>query len=107
MSRQIRIWQGADKTVNVTHDYTDLPSATEIEVFIGKKSDAEITKDLSAGITGVTSTNFVLTIDSTDSTDVKPGEYDIQARITTASGDVLFGRIQPCTVTIRPTVFSS
>ncbi len=107
MSRQITIWQGADKTINVTHDYTDLPSATEVEVFIGNTDDPEITKDLSTGISGVTATAFVLTLDSTDSTDVSPGEYEIQARITTASGGVLFGRIQPSTVTIRPTVFSS
>jgi len=102
--KPIRIGQGTDHTVTIGHSYADLPSATEVEIFIDTPS--QIVKTLGEGVSGVTAVSFVLTVPAEDTTSVKAGEYKIQARITTAGGSRLFGRINPDKVRILDTVFT-
>ena len=98
------IWQGTDKTFNVVHDYSDLPSATEVEVYIDSKP--QIIKTLGDGVTGVSATNYTLTVAGEDTENIESGEYRIQARITTSTGSRVFGRILPDKVRIRDSVFT-
>ena len=88
-----RVWQGTDAIFNISHDYTDLVTATAIEVYVDTPS--QIVKTLSDGVTSVSATNMVVTLAAGDTDDVDPGEYCIQARITTTGGQQFFGRILP------------
>lgn len=104
MSRPIRVWQGTDKTVFVDHDFANLVSATELNVYID--SCPQIVKSLGDGITNVTADSYILTIAAEDTEQVESGEYDIQARITTSGGDRRFGRIIPGQVKVLDSVFT-
>ena len=104
MASPIRLWQGTDRTIIVNHDYEDMPTATAIDVYID--SHPQVVKTLSDGVTGVTSTSFILTVSAGDTDAIQSGEYEIQAKIT-AGGSTLFGRIEPGTVKILDSVFTS
>lgn len=103
--RPLRIYQATDKTVSVSHDFADLPSATEVNIYID--APCQIVKSLGDGVSGVTATNFVLTIPYEDTDNVPAGEYPIDGYITTLAGDRRHMRIQPSKVKILPSNWAS
>ncbi len=100
------VWQGTDKDFIVKHNYTSMTSATEVEVFIN--TSPQIIKKLSQGdITGVTTTQLLLQIDDADTASKRSGEYNIEARITTAAGRVIYGKLQPSKMVIKDSIFTT
>ena len=100
----IRIYQGTDKTVNVKHDDPSLVSAQDIAIYID--SEPQIVKTLGNGVTGVTATNYVLTVAGEDTADIASGQYSIEALITTAGGRPVYGRMDPKEVIVINTKFT-
>lgn len=104
------IYQGADRDIVVTHDDTDLATATEIEVIIAstrQELPTSILKTLTGGgVSGVTSTEFTVTIEDADTLSATPGEYDIQCRATSAAGVRTQGIFNPNKVKITDSLFT-
>ena len=104
--RQVqRLYQATDKTILVEHDFTDMPSATEVTIYVDTPS--QIVKSLNDGITSVTSTTFLLSFSIEDTDSVNAGEYPIDGYITTASGDRTHMRLTPDKVKILGTNWAS
>ena len=106
MAGSIILYQGADRDIVVTHDEATLVSATEIECRISANGYT-IDKTLTgSGISGVTATEFTVTIDDGDTADIPSGHYEIQYRYTSASGTVTHGVSSPTQVEIRDSIFT-
>lgn len=100
-----RIYQATDKTFSVQHDFTDLTTATEINIYVDTPS--QIVKSLGNGVTSVTDETFLLTFNYEDTDNVGEGEYLIDGYVTTATGDRVHARISPNKVKILPTNWAS
>ena len=88
----LEIFQGEDKTIVVTTN-DDLSAATEIEFYVDTLT--KIKKTLSnAEISGVTSTQFSVTLIPGDTESVPPGDYRYQCRAT-VGGKIKNGRFTP------------
>lgn len=103
-SAAIRIYQGEDKTIVVTTN-EDISTATEIEFVID--TSTQIKKTFTAGqITNVTSTQFTVQIDASDTETVEAGEYLFQCRATVAD-KIRQGVFSPDKIEIRDSAFTT
>lgn len=102
---RLKLKQGTDELISISHNYPSLTTAQEISVYIDTPS--QIVKTLGDGISNVTDETYLLAIAASDTANVPSGEYDIQARILSSSGSVLGGQIQPSKVVIRPSVWTN
>ncbi len=108
----IELYQGADRDIIVSHDDSNLTSAIEIECKIDTPSP--ITKTLTGGgISGVTATQFTVTIEDTDTSNVPAGgdgangaHYRIQYRYTAADGTITHGKSSPQEVEVIDSIFT-
>ena len=100
----LRVWQGTDELINITHNYPSLVTAQQITVYIDTPS--QIIKTLGDGISNVTANDYLLTIAAADTNEVPSGEYAIQAKIKTSGGSELAGQIQPSTIQVRRSLFT-
>lgn len=106
MSSPLKFYQGAHRDIIVSHDDVNLASATEIEVRID--TPQQITKTLTGGgVSGVTSSQFTVSIEDSDTSDVCSGEYRIQVRSTSAAGVITQGEINPSNVVIVDSIFTT
>ena len=105
MASGIKLYQGADRDIVISHDDTDLTSATEIEFRID--CDPQITKTLTGGgIGGVTSSEFTVTIEDSDTANIDSKEYDFHVRSEKA-GIWTQGEPNPKTVRVIYSSFTS
>ncbi len=104
MASPIRLYQGADRDIVLTHNDANLATASEIEVRIDTPTQIEKTLT-GGGVSGVTSSQFTVTIEDADTDDVLSGEYRIQCRSTKA-GIVTQGEINPQFVQIVDSIFT-
>lgn len=102
--RPIEIYQDNDQVI-VVESNLDISTATEIEFRID--TQPQIVKTLSGGqITGVTTTQFSVAIDASDTASVAAGRYKFQCR-TTIDGDILNGRFTPDKIILRNSIFTN
>jgi len=105
MTRPIEVFQGEDEVIVVQTGTTDLTSATEIDFRID--TQPQIAKTLTGGgVTGVSATQFFVTIDAGDTSSVAAGNYKYQCRATLA-GKLQNGRFTPNKFIVRDSVFET
>ena len=100
----VRLYQGEDKTLVVTTN-EDISAATEIEFVID--TPTQIKKLLSAGeITGVTTSQFIVQLDASDTETVAEGKYLFQCRATVAT-KIRQGVFSPNKIDLRNSAFTN
>ena len=98
------LFQGEDKTISVSTNI-DLSSATEIDFRID--TPTQIIKKLSSGVSGVTSTLFLVAIDAADTETVPAGNYKYQVRATLSTGKLVNGKFSPNKIIIKDSIFTT
>lgn len=98
------VFQGATKVITVQTNI-DLAAATEIEFRID--TCPTITKTMTGGgISGLSATEFKVTIEPEDTESIKAGVYKYQARATVGASKIQ-GRFKPNKLTIKESVFTT
>jgi hypothetical protein len=105
MTRPIEVWTGSDVDIDIETD-SDVSAATEIEWWM-EGGRAVVKKSMGEGhITGLTSTQFTLTLLAADTESEQPGPYKMQCRATVGG---LFRQIvfKPNQFILRDSLFST